>query len=296
MEIILSDDASLDRTFEIMTALAQAYVGPHSVIVNRNEQNLGLIRHVEHAVGLSSGALLVAMAGDDVSAPDRASKLLAAWQAHRERTAILHSKLAAMDSSGTPTPTPPDIAMKYEVIGRPLEHVIAKTSAINGATAAWTRDLFERFGPLVERNALEDTVLAFRALLLGGEIIFLADPLVQYRVAVSTWIRPASSAMQHDQIMHRISRFAECQLGSLRQMRMDLSLHPDEKLLSDLIGRQYTYHHSIYQLALKPGITSVLKFYFRSWRELNLRIIASSLRFVFPRVYAVYWNRRFKGN
>ena len=36
LEIVLSDDCSRDRTFEIMQELAAAYRGPHRVILNRN--------------------------------------------------------------------------------------------------------------------------------------------------------------------------------------------------------------------------------------------------------------------
>jgi len=46
LEIILSDDCSSDRTFEIMQEMAAAYVGPHDVRVRQSEVNRGLIDHV----------------------------------------------------------------------------------------------------------------------------------------------------------------------------------------------------------------------------------------------------------
>src|SRR5260370_42237196 len=36
LEIVLSDDCSEDRTFEIMCEMAKAYRGPHRVVLNRN--------------------------------------------------------------------------------------------------------------------------------------------------------------------------------------------------------------------------------------------------------------------
>ena len=36
LEIILSDDCSEDRTFEIMCEMAKAYRGPHRIVLNRN--------------------------------------------------------------------------------------------------------------------------------------------------------------------------------------------------------------------------------------------------------------------
>ena len=39
LEIILSDDCSPDRTFEIMKEMAAEYTGPHTIVLNRNEKN-----------------------------------------------------------------------------------------------------------------------------------------------------------------------------------------------------------------------------------------------------------------
>ena len=46
LEIILSDDCSTDRTFEIMKELASAYHGKHQVVLNKTADNLGTIDHI----------------------------------------------------------------------------------------------------------------------------------------------------------------------------------------------------------------------------------------------------------
>ncbi|MDP6474553.1 MAG: glycosyltransferase [Alphaproteobacteria bacterium] len=68
LEIILSDDCSSDRTFEIIENEASAYKGPHSVVLNRNEMNLG-IEHINKLQQLASGTILVTGHGDDLSMP-----------------------------------------------------------------------------------------------------------------------------------------------------------------------------------------------------------------------------------
>jgi glycosyltransferase involved in cell wall biosynthesis len=44
LEIVLSDDCSRDRTFEIMKELTASYQGPHKIILNRNENKPGITR------------------------------------------------------------------------------------------------------------------------------------------------------------------------------------------------------------------------------------------------------------
>ena len=74
LEIILSDDCSPDRSFKIMQAQAKAYQGPHEVHVRRNQQNLGLIQHINSLMQLVNGELVVIAAGDDVSLPSRVAR------------------------------------------------------------------------------------------------------------------------------------------------------------------------------------------------------------------------------
>ena len=54
LEIVLTDDASPDGTFQIMREMAAAYRGPHRIVLNRNAQNLGLIGHVNHLFNLAT--------------------------------------------------------------------------------------------------------------------------------------------------------------------------------------------------------------------------------------------------
>jgi len=79
LEIILSDDCSTDRTFEIMQELAANYRGPHEVILNRNETNRGLTPHVFGVARLAKGTLLIAAAGDDISFPNRTHAIVENW-------------------------------------------------------------------------------------------------------------------------------------------------------------------------------------------------------------------------
>src|SRR5689334_14047932 len=52
LEIILSDDCSKDRTFEIMREMAASYRGPHRVVLNRNPVQRSIGGHLNRLVEL----------------------------------------------------------------------------------------------------------------------------------------------------------------------------------------------------------------------------------------------------
>src|SRR5260370_29744892 len=93
LEIMFSDDCSSDKTFTIMSEIASHYSGPHTVLLNRNETNLGLIGHVNKSFELSSGELIVAAAGDDISLPDRVSEIVDAYERSGRSALLFHSKV-----------------------------------------------------------------------------------------------------------------------------------------------------------------------------------------------------------
>jgi len=96
LEIILSDDCSKDRTFEIMREMTASYRGPHRLILNRNSTNLGLAGHCNRLAELAHGELLVGAAGDDISFPNRVEIVYQAWE-HSGRRAHGNSKRIHQD-------------------------------------------------------------------------------------------------------------------------------------------------------------------------------------------------------
>lgn len=178
LEIILTDDCSPDGTFELMRQEAEAYRGPHAVVINRNDTNLGLATSLNKAAELATGSLLVIQAGDDISLPDRTTKLVRAAQ---EPTPVdmVCSNVAMIDEAGNlldkqwqnPIVTPLTVA-----------DAVAKGSiSALGCACAYSRVLWSKYGPIDPRVLQEDGVLPFRAL-LGRGIRVVDEHLVKYRV------------------------------------------------------------------------------------------------------------------
>lgn len=174
-EILVSNDASDDGTWERVQQLAAGYEGPHVLRLRRNERNLGVAGHVNATVPLTHGEVVVMMAGDDISDPRRVERVLAAFDAH-PGVAALASDFDGIDANGAP------VAVRFD---RGLERfglaefvASGKLIGLLGASLAFRREVFERFGPI--RGPIEDNALALRAALLG-DCMNLREKLIRYR-------------------------------------------------------------------------------------------------------------------
>jgi glycosyltransferase involved in cell wall biosynthesis len=177
LEIVVSDDASDDDTWAQMQAATAGYAGPHTLVLNRNPANLGIGAHLSRLVELSHGELLFVAAGDDVSLPQRVETVVAAWLASGRRLDLIASALTDIDAAGAAHGliVPSDLQD-----WRSLDDWAARPPFVVGAAQAWTRRLFDRFGPLPAGTVAEDLVMVFRAI-AGGGALTLHEPLVRYR-------------------------------------------------------------------------------------------------------------------
>jgi glycosyltransferase involved in cell wall biosynthesis len=190
LEIILSDDASNDGTFAAMQAAVAGYTGPHHIVLNHNPHNLGIGAHLSHLVSLSRGEMLFVAAGDDVSLPQRCERVMQAWRASNQRLDLIAAALIDIDETGHTGAviTPSDLA-EYQNAADWL----ARPPFVVGAAQAWTRRVFERFGPLPHGVVAEDLIMVLRAVMSGGAVT-LAEPLVRYRRGGLSFRRRARTA------------------------------------------------------------------------------------------------------
>jgi glycosyltransferase involved in cell wall biosynthesis len=178
LEIILSDDCSPDRTFEIMQEMMTAYQGPHKIVLNRNKRNLGIGAHINRVMELAHGQLIVIAAGDDVSLPHRTERI---WQEYvfiGRKAYSIFSNEYLIDELGNKCAltrqNPPDPKKLTR------DWFTQRQSSVTGSSQAWRRDVFDLFGPLGDGVVSEDVVIPFRSLLLGS-IHYIHEPLVLRR-------------------------------------------------------------------------------------------------------------------
>lgn len=227
LEIILSDDGSSDRTFEIMTQLADEYSGPHIVLVRRSPQNRGLIRHINDCVIECRGEIIIFAAGDDISLSHRTQRLVQRWNEAGGKSAVIYSNFQAMNQNGEL------VELENETIfGGPfdLETMARGINTPFGATSAATPDVILGIQPISSQVRYEDRVYGFRALLAGGRIIFIDDKLVQYRVhgGISrNWPHDRIDYVRKYARVHHLQRVADAR----QRLRDTLLLQPDNSRL-----------------------------------------------------------------
>lgn len=177
LEILISDDASDDGTWEAIERVVAGYDGPHRVVLNRNPRNLGIGAHLSALATRARGELMVVAAGDDVSLPERCSLTVAAWMARGRRPDLIAAPLVDIDAEGC---THGELRPSDLGRWRSAADWVAERPHVIGAGQAWSRRLVQRFDPLPEGTVAEDLVMVFRAIVSGGAIS-LDEPLVRYR-------------------------------------------------------------------------------------------------------------------
>lgn len=180
LEIILSDDCSSDRTFEIMQELASAYQGPNKVIARRNERNLGLIGHINRVMELVQGELIVVAAGDDISLPERTEKIHQKYiESDCRALCIFSRRWKEIDDKGIILGD-----KEFQSVGNSsfdFEYFGKTRQFVPGHSNAWHRSVFDIFGSIDTDVVSEDVVIPFRAAILG-QVLPIDESLVLRRL------------------------------------------------------------------------------------------------------------------
>ena len=227
-DILVSNDCSSDRTYLIAQQTVERYDGPHRLSVRRNAHNLGVAEHVNTTVPLTDGQIIVMMAGDDVACPHRVAAILEAFSRDSD-TMVVGSDFHAIDENGEPHP------LRYRARSRPwqLEDYVraGRLTGVLGATIAFRREVFDRFGPIT--GPIEDNALTLRGALLGS-CLQLPQKLIHYRQhagSVSAGVFARDESPQHALRMRyeRTIRFYRGTADDLAQCAAQLPDLPEDR-------------------------------------------------------------------
>ena len=178
LQIIVIDNGSADKTFDIVQAEVAAYHGPHQIITHRNPANLG-IETYNVMIGLASGSFIVEFHSDDVSDPDRVEELAGAAQRTGAWLVTSNCRVIGDDGALLGLRLGDDAATKLSA--EDLTELRWHKTLL-GATFGYVREVLTRFEPLNRQRILmgHDSLIAMRAA-LGGGIHTIRRPLLSFR-------------------------------------------------------------------------------------------------------------------
>ena len=229
LELIISDDASSDATWQVIRSVTDQYAGPHKLRLNRNQENLGVGGHVNAIMEMAEGELIVAAAGDDISDPGRTRILVDEWL-KRGKPPAISSEARLISSEGAALGPFMGYEGRYprasESRIQSLLRLIEKDECITlGCAAAWRPDVFRVFGALDRKIVHEDNAISFRAWLLGS-IAFFNERLLAYRQ------HDSNIANKADIVITTVEGFRLRELSE--QLRFERKVHNLDQHLADL--------------------------------------------------------------
>jgi glycosyltransferase involved in cell wall biosynthesis len=170
-EVVIGDDASRDDTRRIIEEEIAAYRGRARIVLLPPAPNLGIIRNFNRCVAVSSGEILVAAAGDDVSHPHRLRRVAEFFRAHPGCYAH-YSNARVVDAAGgvlRPTWYHHDGIVTGEF--NPASFHLYQGVQFCGATASYRAEVHRRFPPMYGVIGGEDGPSIIRSLLLGSAAV-----------------------------------------------------------------------------------------------------------------------------
>lgn len=176
LQIIISDDCSPDRSFSIASELTEKYYGPHKIVFNKNEINLGIGGHINRIMELAEGELIIEADGDDISLPGRVAETVNMWVDSCKKCPAMCGESLIINEAGELVSKLPKVkSITFDKVLR------SHGQWIYGGSLAWHRSLFDIFGPLRDDVVSQDKAIGFRSLLLGHEIGYIEKTLIKYR-------------------------------------------------------------------------------------------------------------------
>lgn len=186
-EVVIADDCSTDRTRHIIENYVKNnnLVGKWKLIFN--EHNIGITKNLRKTLEYVTAEIVVGMAGDDISLPNRCAHAVECFNKYPDLYMISGS-IFKINSSGNNIG---EIIYSDE-IKNDIKSVIKNgTPNVFPVGIAYKRAIFNLFGKLPIDVPNEDDQLMFWGLLSGG-IFCSQTPVIKYRIhqsSASAWLR-----------------------------------------------------------------------------------------------------------
>ncbi len=191
-DVVLTDDASTDESADLLRAWAATCGHPATVIAH--ERNVGLNPTLNEALPECRGTYLAYLGGDDVWAPEKLARLVAALDDAPE-AAVAYSDARLIDADGALLAE--SFLVDHDLCPGPEGHVFESLLARNfviASSAVYRREAIEAIGGWNPDLPFEDWDLLLR-LADRAPFVHVPEALVDYRVHDASATRSRFSTM-----------------------------------------------------------------------------------------------------
>lgn len=166
MEIIVSDGASTDGSTEALIEFSKKNVQwKDRVKILTSDHNIGCTANYEKLFIAARGELVISADGDDISEPNRVSRIVEEWLKAGKKASVIFSDGWKIDGAGN-------------VIGRIGRRSVGCPL---GACMAFSPRVVLDFPAVTYSSGYQDHIFARRGILIGS-VLQLEDHLIRYRV------------------------------------------------------------------------------------------------------------------
>lgn len=186
IELIVIDDCSTDRTFDILLNRKEELESRFSrVVLQRNVTNLGVVKTENKLVRLSQGKYIKSIASDDMLLDNAIEDLVNYFEQHQEYDIIFSNALYCSEDEEYPIKSIDSHKRAYEKIpcldGNVMQ-ALYENDFIQGPTVLFKRDTFEKYGLYDENLTIEDWEYWLRVA-ASGQIGYCDSITVGYRIS-----------------------------------------------------------------------------------------------------------------
>ncbi len=181
-ELIISDNASTDGTYEIVKSFADP-----RIIYSRNPCNIGCSGNMRQCLALARGQYVTFLLDDDLMMPENLERKVEVLRRH-PRVGLVHSRFHMIDEEGRllkestnwghgPERDTDVIEPGYAVLTR----MLTGFCEVNLPTAMFRRDVRDRIGQWTAQLHHTDDYEYWMRIAVFYDVAYLAAPLIKWR-------------------------------------------------------------------------------------------------------------------
>lgn len=179
IELVVCDDGSPDRTVEFIERELKNCPPHISIVRAHSKVNQGFHANANRALAACTGDVIIGLAGDDVSLPNRVSTVCKEFATDPE-CMLVCSNWTRIDANGKDLGISGSLKENKVFSYATAKNKIYAHAPICGAAASYRATLWDLFPPMEAGKHGEDNCFWVRAL-LAGNIHYIAAPLVLWR-------------------------------------------------------------------------------------------------------------------